>query len=104
MLPKGKLSTQKVELSGGEVEIRSLTLSQSRVAGVMTGEDRIIAAIAFAIAEGIADVSPPEKVLESATADDVRVWLETAPAGDATKLLNAITEVSGLSAEAQFPQ
>jgi hypothetical protein len=89
MLPKGKLSTRKVELSGGTVEVHSLTLSQSRIAGNLEGEARIVAAISFATG------------LDKA---DVQEWLEDAPAGDATKLLNAITDVSGLSAEAQFPE
>lgn len=87
MLPQGKLGRATVELSGGEVEIHSLTLSQSRIAGQSEGEERIVAAIAFATR------NDPR---------DVREWLESAPAGDATKLLNAITEVSGLSEGAQF--
>lgn len=87
MLPAGKISTATVELSGGPVEVRSLTLSQSRIAGNLNGEDRIIAAIVFATGN--------EK-------EDVAAWLADAPAGDATKLLNAITEVSGLTEAAQF--
>lgn len=89
MLPKGRINTAKVELSGGEVEIHGLTLSQSRIAGELEGVDRVIAAISFATREDKRDVEE---------------WLETAPAGDATKLLNAITDVSGLSEGAQFPK
>lgn len=89
MLPKGKLSTRTVELSGGAVEVRSLTLSQSRIAGELKGEDRIVAAIVFATGNDKAEVE---------------AWLADAPAGDATALLNAITAVSGLSAEAQFQE
>jgi hypothetical protein len=89
MLPAGKLGRATVALSGGEVEIHSLTLSQSRIAGTQEGEERIVAAIAFAT---------------NLDQRDVREWLATAPAGDATKLLNAITEVSGLSEGAQFQE
>jgi hypothetical protein len=88
-LPKGRLNTAKVELSGGEVEICGLNLAQSRAAGKLQNEARIIAAISYATGD---------------TRAEVKEWLETAPAGDATKLLNAITEVSGLGEGAQFPQ
>lgn len=89
-LPKGVITTRKVELSGGEVEIRGLTMAQARIAGDLDGVERIVASIAFATGTD----SP-----------DVEAWLDEAPAGDATKLLNAITEVSGLAAEAaQFRQ
>lgn len=87
MLPKGKIGRATVELSGGSVEVHSLTLGQSRIAGALDGEERIVAAISFACALG---------------KPDVEEWLETAPAGDVTKLLNAITAVSGLSEEAGF--
>lgn len=84
------MATRKIELSGGEVEIHALTMPQARIAGELEGTERIVASIAFATR-----TDPPE----------VAEWLETAPAGDGTKLLNAITEVSGLSqAEAQFPK
>jgi hypothetical protein len=87
ILPKGKTSIRTVELSGGSVEIRSLTLTESRIAGEKEGEERVVASIAFA-----AGIHP----------DDVRAWLTDTPAGDVVKLLNAITSVSGLSGEAQF--
>lgn len=89
MLPKGRIDTRKVELSGGEVEVHGLTIAQSRIAGTLDGEDSIAAAISFATG-----TDKPE-VLE---------WLTTAPAGDVTKLLNAITDISGLSQGAQFPK
>lgn len=89
MLPKGRLSKQTVELSGGTVEIHSLTLAQSRIAGELKGEARVVAAIAFATG-----IEKP----------DVEEWLAEAPAGDATKLLNAIADVSGLTEGAQFPE
>lgn len=91
MLPKGKSSKRTVELSGGPVEIHSLTLAQSRICGKLEGDERVIAAIAFGTG------TPKE---------DVATWLaeDTTPAGDAVLLLNAITDVSGLSAEAQFRQ
>lgn len=89
-LPKGRINTAKVTLSGGEVEIRGLTLEQSREAGAAgDSTERVVVAISHATD------TPREEVAE---------WLETAPAGDATKLLNAITDLSGLSAEAQFPK
>lgn len=89
MLPKGRIDTAKVELSGGEVEVRGLTIAQSRMAGNLEGEESICAAISFA--------TGTEKA-------DVKAWLAEAPAGDVTKLLNAITQVSGLSEGAQFRQ
>lgn len=88
-LPKGRINTRKVELSGGEVEVRGLTIGQSRIAGDLEGMDRIIAAITFATG-----TDKPE----------VQAWLEDAPAGDVGKLLDAIREASGLSEGAQFPQ
>ena len=88
-LPKGRISTRKVELSGGEVEIHGLTLAQSRIVGNLEdGVERVVAAISFAT---------------GTDKREVEEWIETAPAGDATALLNAITEVSGLSQGAQFP-
>lgn len=89
MLPKGKLGRATVELSGGPVEVHSLTLAQSRIAGQLEGDARIVAAIAFGTGN--------DKV-------DVEAWLAEVPAGDVTKLLNAITDVSGLSAGAQFQE
>lgn len=88
-LPKGRINTAKVELSGGEVEIRGLTLGQSRISADLEGMDRVIAAIVFATG-----TDKPE----------VEEWLESVPASDATKLLDAIMNVSGLSEGAQFPQ
>lgn len=86
-LPKGRIDTVKVELSGGEQEVRGLTISQSRIAGNLDGEESIAAAICFA-------TGTPK--------DEVVAWLAEAPAGDVTKLLNAISDVSGLSQGAQF--
>lgn len=88
-LPKGRINTAKVELSGGEVEVRGLTIKQSNICGELEGTERIIAAIVFATA-----TDKPE----------VEAWLEDAPAGDVTKLLDAIMRVSGLDEGAQFPQ
>ena len=87
MLPKGKLGTAKVELSGGTVEVQSLTMAQSRICAALDGDERVIAAISFGTRNDKADVT---------------AWLEDSPAGDVTKLLNAITAVSGLSEGAQF--
>ena len=89
-LPKGRIDTVKVELSGGEAEVRGLTIDQSRIAGDMEGLERIIASIVFATG-----TDKPE----------VQAWLDEAPAGDVNKLLDAIMRASGLAAqEAQFPQ
>lgn len=87
MLPKGRLDRRTVTLSGGDVEVHGLTIGQSQIAGKLDGEDSICAAISFATGNDKAEVVE---------------WLKEAPAGDVTKLLNAITDVSGLSAGAQF--
>lgn len=87
-LPKGKLGVRTIELSGGPVEVRSLTLAQSRIAAKLDGEESMVAAISFATATD---------------KDEVRAWLEDAPAGDARMLLDAIADVSGLTGAAQFP-
>ncbi len=71
------------------MQVHSLTLSQSRIAGELEGEERVVAAISFAT---------------GTDKEEVAAWLETCPAGDATALLNAITDVSGLSAGAQFQE
>lgn len=89
MLPKGRIDTRSVELSGGTVEIHGLTIAQSRMCGRMDNEEGYAAAISFAT---------------GTDKPDVVEWLATAPAGDVTKLLNAITDVSGLSQGAQFPK
>lgn len=87
MLPKPVVSSRKVPLSGGEVEIWPLTIAQSRVVG-QDGDDKIAAGIAFATR------LDPREVAE---------WLESAPAGDVTALLTAIADLSGLTRAAQFP-
>lgn len=89
ILPKGNLPTVKVTLSGGDVEITSLTLSQSKIVGGLKGDAMIIAAIAYATGE---------------TRPNVKAWLDEVPAGDAKKLLAAVTKVSGLDEGAQFPE
>ena len=68
-LPKGKMHTRAVQLSGGTVDVHSLTLSQSRIAAGLEGEAQMVAAIAFATG------TDPK---------DVEEWLEDCPAGDAT--------------------
>ena len=88
-LPKGKINTATVELSGGPVEVRGLTLNQSRICGDLEGMERVVAAIVFATG-----TDKPE----------VESWLEDAPAGDPNKLLDAIRVASGLDEGAQFPQ
>lgn len=89
MLPKGIITTRKVTLSGGEVEIRGLTIEQSRIAGKLDGTESIAAAISFAT---------------GTDKPDVIEWMESAPAGDVATLLNAISDVSGLTKDAQFPK
>lgn len=89
MLPKGKLSHATVELSGGPVEVHSLTIAQSRIGAKLEGEERIVAVISFGTSNEKADVAE---------------WLADAPAGDVTKLLDAIMDVSGLSVGAQFQE
>lgn len=86
-LPKGRMSTHKVTLSGGEVEVRSLTIAQSRIAGKLDSDESMVAAISFATG------TPKEEVVE---------WVADAPAGDVADLLNAIADVSGLTQGAQF--
>lgn len=88
-LPKGKISTRTVELSGGSVEIHGLTIGQSRIAGNMSGDDSIAAAVSFATG------TPKDETLE---------WLAEAPAGDVKRLLDAIADVSGLTGAASFPE
>lgn len=89
-LPKGRLTSRKVELSGGEVEVHGLSFDQSRIAAELEGVDRIICALSFG-------TGTPK--------GDVEAWLADAPAGDAYKLLDVIMELSKMAvAEAQFPQ
>lgn len=88
MLPKGKISTRTVELSGGTVEVHSLTVAQSRIASKIQDEmDSMVAAISFA-------TGTPKQ--------DVEAWVDEAPAGDARLLMEAIYEVSSLTGAAQF--
>lgn len=91
MLPKGNLGHRKVELSGGDVEIRSLTNGQVRIASNLTGDERATCAIAFSTGTDKADVA---------------AWLadDATPASDVATLLNAIMDVSGLTGAAQFQE
>ena len=89
MLPKGKHGSRTVELSGGPVEVHSLTVTQSHIAARLQDEERAVASISFAC-----------RVDKEAA----RSWLAEAPAGDGVKLLNAIAEVSGLVEGASFQQ
>ena len=87
MLPKGKHGSRKIELSGGPVEVHSLTVAQSHIAARLNDEERAVASISFAC---------------RVSKEDAKEWLADAPAGDGIKLLNAIAEVSGLVEGAQF--
>lgn len=83
------MGTRTVELSGGPVEVRALTIGQSRIAGKLEGEESIVAAVAFATGSDKADVA---------------TWLEEVPAGDVKAILDAIADVSGLTGAASFPK
>lgn len=89
MLPKAKLGEADVDLSVGTVHIRSLTLKQTQILGEFTDSmESTVAAIAWATDSD-----------KAAAAE----WVEESSAGDVTKLLEAILEVSGLTEGARFP-
>lgn len=86
-LPRGSLKRTTVALSGGDVEVRGLTLAESDIVNKAEGTERVVRTISLATG-----TSP----------DDVRAWLEDCPAGDAIALLNAVLDASGLSGAARF--
>lgn len=88
-LPKAPMPTDTVELSGGPVDIVGLKYGQIKLIQKMGAEASDIAAISWATGTDKAEVAE---------------WLEAVPAGDVKILLAAISEISGLSEGARFPQ
>lgn len=84
MLPVGGFKTREVKLSGGPVTVRGLSFVEAQS---VRGADASLIMIAAATGESLADV---------------KSWAAQVPAGDVTKLIEAIDELSGLSEDAQF--
>lgn len=87
-LPRSAHVTGKVELSGGWVEVRGLTIDEVRSCMDVEGKSESdIAWIAAATDQPV---------------DEVRDWWATALAGDIKRLLGAIWETSGMGEDARF--
>jgi hypothetical protein len=87
-LPKSAAVTGKVELSGGWVEVRGLSIDEVRAC--MDTEGRTESDIAWIAA---ATDTPAEEVAD---------WWKSALAGDIQRLLGAIMETSGMGEGARF--
>ena len=88
-LPSSTPSTGKVELSGGTVEYRALTMIEGRKCRDARDEAEADA-LCISFATGV-------------PLDEVKVWIETCSARDFRALIDAIMEDSSLSAAAKFP-
>lgn len=88
-LPKSAAVTGKVELSGGWVEVRGLSIAEVR---------RLYAL------EGGPQETDPEWIAAATgnTVEEAREWISGALAGDVKRLLGAIWDCSGLGDEARF--
>ncbi len=86
MLPVGVMPSRTVTLSGGDVVVHGLTMAQVRQ---IKGNRGNAVAISFAV---------------GCTEDEADAWIGSVPAGDVTRLLDAVTDLTGLSEGAQFPQ
>lgn len=89
-LPKSTKRTERVQLSGGWVDVRGLTVDELDVVQKLPGRAGNIRSISFATDEDH---------------DGVRDWYnDTATSGsDVVKLLAAIGRLSGLTEDAKFP-
>lgn len=89
-LPASAQITGKVELSGGWVEIRGLSIAEVRRLSAM---------------EGTADETDPHWIAAATGTPlaEVQEWFPTALAGDVKRLLGAIWNCSGLDDGARFP-
>lgn len=86
-LPVSKPDEGSVEIAGVDVPIRGLTLVEVRKLPAL-GDDADAQAIAWAAGHEIAAA---------------KAWVEGANAGDVTKLVGAIWNLSGLDEGAGFP-
>ena len=85
LLAKRELGYRDVEVDVGTVRVRALTRTEVVQCRDKTGKTIDVELIAL----GMTD---PEL-----TKDEAGEWLSTAPAGDYVKVLQAISELSGLS-------
>lgn len=88
-LPFSSPATATVQLSGGEVAIRGLTIGQVRTCRKLQGDDADY--LAISMATGV-------------SREEVAAWFDQAPAGDFAKLIEAIWDASGLGEGAKFPR
>lgn len=91
MIPRSNIPTEKVELSGGSVEVRGLTVNQMEAVRKLTGAGQNILSIAYS-------TGFPH--------DDVREWYHSdeTSAADVGILCDAIARLAGLGQDATFPR
>lgn len=89
-LPISTVTTEMVELSGGDVPVHGLTLKQGRACRDTADEWH---ADALCIAWGT-----------DTDVEETKAWLETASATDVRALLDTIMRLSGMGKAAQFPE
>lgn len=90
-LPSSKVKTERVELSGGYVDIRGLSVDEADAVGKLSGAAQNILGIAYATGE---------------SHDAVKAWYHNpeTSASDAVKLAEAVSRLSGLDGAATFPR
>lgn len=90
MIPKSHIPTEKVTLSGGEVEVRGLTVNEMEAVRKLSGAAQNILSIAYST--GFSHV-------------EVRDWYHSdeTSAADVGKLCDAIARLAGLGQDATFP-
>lgn len=89
MIPASVARTQRVDLSGGYVEVRGLSIAEHEHLQALKGGKQNIQAIAYATGEAYADIES---------------WYDTATAEDVKLITDAIGELSGLDSGARFPR
>ena len=89
MLPKIELPTDVVDLHGTKVEVRGLSRSEFlHMAKEAEGDVETAEILALAAGAGC-------------TVEEAKEWRENSPSGDVGKVLDRISELSGMSAEQQ---
>lgn len=89
-LPESRFPTEKVQLSGGVVEVRALRVSEMEAVRKLSGAAQNILSIAYSTGE-------PH--------DAVKAWYHSdqTSAADVGALCDAIARLAGLDKSAQFP-
>ena len=91
MIPKSVIAREKVELSGGSIEVRGLSVGEMETVRKLSGAAQNIRSIAFATGEDHVEVAN---------------WYHSdeTTAADVGRLCDVIARLSGLDEGAKFPR